>query len=242
MGYCTITDITHTIAQALTTATADSPNDFGTLSDLLEIGNELDRNLVTDAVAEYYIQQADGEIDGTLSELYKTPFCERVTFEGVLYSDVDEYNPYIVLERNCPLAAADIVILTEASSGQEERHQIDAVIGTATYSTVSEIQYFFPEGTRVLRVAYPPPIRFISARLAAAAIYDKYFSAESSPNTSKFGESMRALAYDRLNDVLYGRIILHGQHRIGRRFYNPNLVDQYGTPREGDLTRNPMGR
>jgi len=242
MGYCTVADITNTIAQTLTSATADTTNDLGSLSNLLNIGNELDKNLIPDEVVDYYIQLADNEIDGILSELYSTPFTETVTFEGTLYSEVSEYNPYIVLERNSALSAGDIVLLIDASSGQQERHVIEASVGIATYSTVTAIPYYFPENTRILRLSYPPPIRFISARLASAAIYDKYWAAEASPNTSKFGESMRAQAHDRLNDVLKGTIVLHGQHRVGRRFVNPNLIDQYGLPNNGDLTRNPAGR
>ena len=94
-----------------------------------------------------------------------------------------------------------------------------------------------PSGSRILRTTYPPPIRFISARIASANIYDKYFSSESSPNTSTFGETLRSLAYDRLNDILSGAIILHGQHRIGRRFYNPNLTDQYSLPSGGTIEK-----
>lgn len=235
MAYCTETDITKTIAQALSTATAQTSDDLGTFSNLLNIGNTLDKNLVSTSNVNYYIQLADSEIDATLSELYKTPFCEKCDFETELYSAIDEYNPYIVLERNCPLAAADIIILTDGTG--EERHQIDTVINGSTFSTVSEIQYFFPEETRILRVTYPPPVRYISARLAAANIYDKYFSSESSPNTSNFGEKARELAYSRLNDVLNGTIILHGHHRIGRRFYNPNLVDQYSLPTGGTISK-----
>jgi hypothetical protein len=238
MGYCTETDITKTIAQSLTTATADTPNDFGSYNSLINVGNTFDRNTIPSETVEYYIQLADSEIDGLLSQLYVTPFCEKVDFESTLYSGIDEYNPYIVLERKCPLAAGDVVALVHKTV--EERHEIDAIVATATFSTVSEIAYYFPEGTtRVLRLTFPPPLRFISARLAAAAIYDKYFTAESSANVSKFGDALRAIAYDRLNDILGGRIILHGQQRIGRRFYNPNLVDQYGLKNEGDITRNP---
>ena len=171
-----------------------------------------------------------------LSELYKTPFYEKADVETTIYSAVDEYNEYIVVSDRFPLNAGDIVLLIDGT--HEERHEIDEFITVSTFSTVDPIQYFFPEGSRVIRISYPPPVRFISARLAAAAIYDKYFTAESSANVSKFGDSMRALAHDRINDILNGRVILHGQQRIGRRFYNPNLIDQYGTPKEGDMTRN----
>ena len=235
MGYSTEVDITRTIAQALTSATANTSDSLGTYGNLMNIGNTLDKNLVSSGNIDYYIQLADSEIDSALSQLYKTPFCEKCDFETALYSSIDEYNPYIVIERNCPLAAGDIVILTDGT--HEERHQIDTVINGTTFSTVSEIQYFFLEDTRILRVVYPLPVRFISARLASANIYDKYFSSESSPNTSNFGNQLRELAQGRLNDVLNGNIILHGHMRIGRRFYNSNLVDQYGLPNGGTTSK-----
>lgn len=235
MGYCTQTDITNTIAQSLTSATAQTTDGLGTLSNLLNVGKVLDNNLVTENIIDYYIQLADSEIDGGLSELYETPFCEKVDFETATYSAMDEYNDSIVLEKPCPLAAGDIVLLKYGSI--EERHEIEDVLTPSTFSTVAEIQYLFPEDTRVLRVTYPKPIRFISARLASANIYDKYFSAESSPNVSNFGEKLRELAYARLNDILNGTIILHGAHRIGRRFYNPNLVDQYSLPTGGTISK-----
>lgn len=235
MGYCSENDITKTIAQALTSATANTSDALGTYGNLLNVGNTLDKNLVTSDNVDYYIQLADSEIDAALSMLYKTPFCEKCDFETTLYSSLDEYNSYLVLERYCPLAAGDIIILTDGT--HEERHQIDEVIDGKTFSTVSTIQYFFEEDTRILRVTYPPPVRFISARLASANIYDKYFSAESSPNTSSFGNQLRELAQGRLNDVLNGSIIMHGQMRIGRRFYNPNLVDQYALPSGGTISK-----
>ena len=236
MGYSTESDIVKTIAQALTSATSQTTDGLGTLSSLLNVGNVLDKNLVTTENVNYYIQLADSEIDGTLSELYTTPFCEKCDFETELFSGIDpSNNNYIVLEKYCPLSSGDIILLTDGTV--EERHVIDEVIGGDTFSTVSEIQYSFPAGTRLLRVSYPPPLRFMSARITSANIYDKYFSSESSPNTSSYGETLRGLAYDRINDILSGVIILHGQHRIGRRFFNPNLVDQYSLPTGGTIEK-----
>ena len=235
MGYCTRTDIERVIAQALTSATAATPAGLNSTSSLLNIGNTFDRNLITNSVIDSYIQLGDSEIDSLLSELYVTPFCEKVDFETELFSSMDPSNPYIVLERYCPLASGDIILLTDGT--HEERHEIDEIIGGDTFSTVSEVQYSFASGTRLLRVLYPPPLRFVSARLASANIYDKYFMSESSPNTSGYGEQIRNLAYDRLNDVLNGTIILHGAHRIGRRFYNGNLVDQYSLPTGGTIEK-----
>ncbi|KKK76988.1 hypothetical protein LCGC14_2858110 [marine sediment metagenome] len=50
-------------------------------------------------------------------------------------------------------------------------------------------------------------------------------------DTSKFGEVLREIANNDINNVLNGTTVLHGQQRIGRRFYNSNLVDQYALPK-----------
>lgn len=228
MGYCSEFDIENVIAQALTSATTQSPDSFGTLSPLIKIGNTLDKNLISDSTIDYYIKMADREIDASLSQLYNTPFCELANFETVLYSPIDDDNPYIVTEKACPLMVGDQVIIK--GDGQEERHVISEVISSMIFETEDEIDYEFLEDSRVIRVSYPDPIRFISARKAAATIYDKYFSSETSPNTSEFGNYLREMADKSITDILNGIIILHGQHRIGRRFYNGNAVDQYGLP------------
>ena len=235
MGYCTETDITNTIAQALTSATSQNLDNLNNLGNLVNVGRVLDNNLVTSSIISYYIQLADQEIDGGLSQLYKTPFCETVDFETNLFSAIDEYNNILVLERPCPLSVSDIILLRFVDT--EERHEIETIITPSTFETVDMIQYFFPADSRILRVVYPSPIRFISARLAAANIYDKYFSAESSPNISSFGDKLRELANEKINDILNGSIILHGQQRIGRRFYNPNLVEQYSLPTGGKMSK-----
>jgi hypothetical protein len=232
MGYCSKSDIENVIAQALTSATSSTTDEFGTLANLLNVGNVIDNNLITDTIVNAYIQIADREIDATLSQLYKTPLNELANLENRLFSAIDEYNEYIVLESAVPLSPGDIIILI--SGTHEERNEIDEVIDATTFSTVSPIQYHFPIGTRVIRVSYPDPIRFISARQSAANIYDKYFSSESSPNTSKFEQYLREIARQELNNILNGRTILHGQERIGRRFYNANLVEQYDLPRSAE--------
>jgi hypothetical protein len=70
----------------------------------------------------------------------------------------------------------------------------------------------------------------ISARLTSANIYDKYFASQASPNMSDFGKTMRALATNSLNNILNGRTVLHGQMRVGNRFFNSNLQDRYSLP------------
>ena len=227
MGYCSISDIQNIIAQSLTSATSTS-NDMDTLGSLLNIGKVFDTNLVTTEILNSYISMADQEIDAILNELYSTPFCETANFETELYSDIYEYNPFLIFERVCPLAVGNQVVLVFGDN--EERHEIDEVVSPTIFSTLEPIGYEFPAGTRVTRVTFPSAIRYISARMASATIYDKYFAAESSPNVSTFGKYLRDMARREINNILQGRTIIHGQHRIGRRFYNANLDAQYGLP------------
>jgi len=235
MGYCTRTDIEYVIAQALTSATASTPDALNSTASLLNIGNTLDKNLVSYNTIDSYIRIADSQINGTLSELYKTPLMEKVDLEMSLYSDITEYNDYIVLDKVYPLSPGDMIIIYQEE--QEERHIINEAISSTVFSTIEFIQYYFESGARVVRISYPDPVRWISARYAAANIYDKYFSAQVSPSISNFGENLRGIARDDLNNILIGTIILQGQERIGRRFYNPNLVDQYALPKGGALPR-----
>jgi hypothetical protein len=66
--------------------------------------------------------------------------------------------------------------------------------------------------------------------LAAANIYDKYFAAQANPDISDYGKKLRGWALSDLNSILQGIVILHGQRRIGHRFFNPMLRDRYGLP------------
>jgi hypothetical protein len=235
MGYSTRSDIELVLAQSLTSATSTTVDGLSSTASLLNVGNTLDNNLVTNNVIDFYIQLADSEIDSVLSQLYKTPFCQVADFEDVLFAAIDDHNPYIVLEETCPLAVGDIVLLTDGTT--TERHTIQDIVAPTMFNAVLEIGFDFPVDTRIIRVSYPAPLRFASARLSAATIYDKYFSAEASPSTSKYGQALREIVRQELNNVLNGRTILHGQERIGRRFYNPNLSEQYGLPLGGEPNR-----
>lgn len=228
MGYCTIQEIDKILAQSLTSAT--SPTTGSTIRrNLLNIGAVRDKNVIPDSIVNQYIQWAGQEIDATLSQMYQTPVCELSDFETELATDIDEYNSYIVLCVDCPLAVGDQVIIIE--NGVEERHEIAEAIGDGIFATVDPIQFAFSFGARLLRIKFPDPLPWICARLAAANVYDKYFSAEVSPGVSKYGTYLRDQARQKLNDVLNGRDILWGVRRVGRRLYDPTLVEDYMLPR-----------
>lgn len=225
MGYCNEQEIDNLLATALTSATNPTTQ---SRRNLLQIGAVRDKNVIPDDVVQQYIQWAGHEIDATLSQLYQTPICELADFETLIYSDIDEYNDFIVLEKACPLTVGDTVVLIEGDI--EERHSVFDVISPDTFQVTDPIMYAFTTAARVLRVKFPDPIPWICARLAVASIFDKYYSAQVSPNVSDYGKTQRNLARQKIDDILNGRAILHGVRRIGRRLYDPNITEQYDLP------------
>jgi hypothetical protein len=241
MGYCTSHDIENIISQSLTSATSPTASGLNssTKLSLLKIGTTFDKNLITDSIVDSYIQMSDATIDAKFSQMYKVPFSELVDLETTLYSPIDEYSQLIILSKVVPFNPGDKIILLYST--HEASYTVGSVLSPTvisiddpTTATVEGFTYNFPAGTRIVRLCYPNPIRFISARMAAANIYDKYFSGEVSPNTSAYGKYLRQIARQDINDILNGRTTLHGQQRIGRRFYNPNLVEQYDLPKGQD--------
>ena len=96
MGYSNRTDIENIIAQAMTSATGGNVDDLNNIQPLMNIGNVLDSNTIDIDIVDSYIRMADDEIDATLSQLYIVPFKEKIFFETILYSDIDDYNNYII--------------------------------------------------------------------------------------------------------------------------------------------------
>lgn len=227
MGYCNTTNVENLLAQSLTTATNPTPAS-GTPGNLLNIGKTLDKNLITTTIIDQWILWAGNQIDAILGSMYNVPFCQIADFETVLYSDISEYNPYVILDSGCSLTAGDEIVLIEG--GEEEKHVIKEALGNGVFETVDEILFPFSSGSRCLRVKYPDPITLIATRLAVSQIYEKYFAAQTNPNESDYGKIQRKMAVNSMNDVLNGRTVLHGAHRIGHRFKNSNIVSRYHLP------------
>ena len=222
MGYCTIGEVDNLLAQALTSATNSTSQ---ARRNLLQIGKTRDKNSISDDIINQYIRWACQEIDSHFNQLYKVPFCEQVAFQTSLVSDITEYNSYLVLEKACSLSSGDQIILTDGTD--EERHEIYEVIGNAVFSTLETISVPFAAGTRLLHVKFPDPVPWIAARLTAANVYDKYYSAQVSPNISDYGKFLRNQAMQKINSVLTGKTILFGVQRVGRVLYDPNIDAQY---------------
>lgn len=237
MGYCNQIQIEAILAQSLTSATNQVVN--GQKVPLIGFGKSLNPNLISTSTIDEYIKIADEEIDGMLSEMYEVPLFEKADLELSLLYDIGVYNEGIDLDKAGNLVPGDVLVFFD--SVQEERHVIDSITNNTSIELVDPLLGFYTASiTRVIRVKFPPPISVIAARFAAANIYDKYFAAQASPNVSDFGKQLRTLAVRDINNILNGRTILHGQKRIGHRFFNPTLRDRYRLPgiSDSDNSRN----
>jgi hypothetical protein len=228
MGYSTRQLVQNVLAQTLTSATAPT---LEGRAKLINFGNQVDKNLITNDIMDNFISMADSFINSSLSVLYKTPISESADAEFVLALNTDPYSVEIILEDNKAgqLVPGDSVIFVQ--DGTEERGIVNSILNSSTFTIESALGLTYePAYARLIRVRYPDPIPNISARLAAAGIYDRYFSAQSASEKSDYGKTQRALSRVDLNNILNGRVVLHGQHRIGKRFASGNLIDRYGLP------------
>ncbi len=226
MGYCTTRQVSDIIAQALTSGTNDTSGED--MMPLIEFGSHFNRNTISDDIINQYMTWADEEIDGALSEMYQVPLLQKSDLELELLLDIDEYNNIVSLGKAYSLLPGDVLVFFNDTD--EEKHIVSSVSNTNVELEDNIVGLFYVGDTRVLRVKYPPPISVISSRLTAANIYDKYFSAQVSPNISDYGKTLRETARRDLNNILNGRTILHGQRRIGHRFFNSNIRDRYRLP------------
>ena len=235
MGYSNAIQVDLILGQALTSARAENA-EFGVKLKLWDIGHVRDTNVIPDDVINYYISLGDNQIDGILSQQYYTPLRKCVQGQWDLTADINEYNAIITISDTNALNPGDDVIIKNLNNGDEYEDIVVEVIDQHTFSVVGPITTFF-EGSNIVvkRIQYPAPINQISARYAAAFIYDKYFSAQNTPNVSDYGNKMREVAMGELNDILNGRVILKNQMRVGDRFGGAYLDSSYShrTPVDG---------
>ena len=236
MGYCTPPLVQRILVQSLTSATTPTTTGKGSL---LNFGNSIDKNLITDEIMNQHINIADTFINSTLSVLYKTPLREIADIECKLAVDIDVYNNEVILvspQANV-FVPGDIIVINDGV--YEDKLTVSSIIGDNILKFDDIIAGIFSaDSTRILRVRFPDPIPNTSARLAAASIYDRYFSAQSASQQSDFAKTLKSMCRADLNNILNGRAVLHGQHRIGDRFLNSHLKDRYGLRgMESDSTR-----
>lgn len=238
MGYATIAEVDAVIAQALTSARPN--NTTNGKFNLINIGNTRDTNQIPNDVVEYYISLADSQIDGILTQMYETPLKKCAHGEWRLRTDLSEYNQIVEIDSVINLIPGDEVLFWDGADDDGETHIVEEVMLPRSFQTAEPTERAFSaSNTRVLRISFPPPINQISARYTCSFIYDKYFSAQNSPNVSDYGKELRKIAMQQLNDILNGKVILQEPctRRIGDRFGNPDLDDSYAHRDRGYATQ-----
>lgn len=235
MGYATRQEVILTLANVMTSGNP-APGPSG-LMPVTSIGKSI-TDTVPDDVLYQFIRYADQNIDASLSSIYRVPF-ERVN-EGTyrLGLDITAGDDDAVLQDATKFIVGDLVLVRDDVNWQEVTVSAIPSETTLTFSTPL-VKSYLAVDTTVERIRYPDPIPKISARLSAAAIYDKYFAAQVEGNQSDFGKVLRDLAYMDVNQVLSGAIRLQIQDAnmfMGRRYYNHALGDVFDTRAEAAKT------
>lgn len=256
MGYSTIDECDLILAQALTSSTPLAPSTSRVK--LIDIGNTRDTNRIPETTVEYYINLADSQIDGILSQQYFTPFDKCAHGEWTLDEDLNAVaiagteaagtdtagtpdatdGNIIEVSTAVNLVPGDEIVLHDDLTGTEEILIVATIVDQNTFTTTTDIEGIFlaDSGVRIIRLRFPPPLNQISARYAASFIYDKFFAAQAQPNISDYGKEMRTVAMGQLNDVLNGKIIMKCARRRGDIFGNPWLSDTYAHQDRGYST------
>src|SRR5690606_5441776 len=116
MGYSTPSEVDQILAQALTSSRPDSTQQR---IQLINVGNTRSSNSIPNTVVEYYISLADSEIDGILSQMYKTPLKECVYGQWELDADINEYSESIEVTTTINLVPGNIIIIRDDDTGLE---------------------------------------------------------------------------------------------------------------------------
>jgi len=220
MGYSTSELVTNILANALTRGTTNDP---GMPVNIINIGQEVRDTVDTDTFIQY-IRWADEQIDSALSVIYQTPLKRIVKGEFELLADISATDTTIYVEDSSRFFVGDIINITDRVTS--EKKVIDTIVDENEIEvTIAFTGNYLASNTMVQRVGYPDPVPLMSARFAAGNLYDKYFASQSDVNMSNYGNALRTMAENDLNSVINGRTMLYGQRILGRRFFNPGLLD-----------------
>ncbi len=230
MGYSTLNDVTIALANAL--SQGNPVNSVGTTLPITSVGNSL-TSAVQSPDLYQYIRWADDTIDSDLSSLYRTPLKRINLGSFPLYSNVTAGDSTIGVQEATRFNVGDVLLIRDTIHFQEltilSIANQSSISGTATITFTTTItNSYTASSTNIELIAYPPPINKISARLAAAYIFDKAYAAASDPNVSKYGEFLRTLAASDMNLILSGAIKLKvpgAYDLVGMRYQDASLSD-----------------
>jgi len=229
MGYSTKQEVIEALANALSQG---SPSNPGVLVDITSVGKMVS-DTVTDDQMYQFQRWADENLDASISSIYTVPLKRVNRGSYALAADITAGDTSAVLQDTTRFTIGDVVLVRDTVSGEHQQLTVSATpnVHTLTFSAPVILSYSLLT-TNVERIRYPEPIPKMSARLAAAYLYDKHFAAQVQGNESDYGKYLRNLVYQDLNSILAGTIRLmipDAGLYVGRRYYNPALDDVIGT-------------
>ena len=194
--------------------------------EIINIGNS-PRDSITPELVTDFIRLADQEIESAITTVYRVPLKRTVIRNLEIMQDVAAGGFTVEVDDATTLYSGDIIIVSDDTN--TEKKIVSSFTETQVTVSVAFTNNFLAANSTVKVLGFPRPIPLISARKAAANIFDKKFAAGASPAVSEYGKTLRQMAQDDLNDVLHGRARLLGQQMVGRRFYNAALLDTQST-------------
>lgn len=229
MGYSLKAEVVQALANALSQG---SPNAPGTLVDLVTVG-KLVSDTVNDSELFQYVSWADQKIDAAIVNIYQTPL-DRVNLGSFeLANDIVAGDTSIIMPDVTRFTIGDIILVRDSTSGQFQQVVIQDMPNENTLIlTTPLVNSYSALTTKIERIRYPDPIPLISARMAAAYLYDKHFAAQVEGNESDYGKYLRQQAFQDLENILMGverlKVADAGRY-VGRRYYNHALDDVIAT-------------
>jgi len=225
MAYSTRQEVIQALANALSQGSPSTP---GILVDVLSVGKLVSDTVNDTQIAQYQVW-ADENIDAWFSSIYQTPF-QRVNRGSLdLGDDVDPADTSIILLDTTRLTVGDVVLLRDSSDGHSQQLTIASIPTDNKINIIGAVVLEYPALTsKIERIRYPDPIPKMSARYAAALLYDKHFAAQVEGNKSEYSTYLRKLVQDDADNILRGTIKLaipDAGLYMGRRYYNAALDD-----------------
>jgi hypothetical protein len=232
MGYSSKAEVIQALATALTSGQPNSP---GVLVDVTTVG-KLVTDTVNDSEIYQYIRWSDENINAAISSVYQIPLQRINRGSYDLAADVVAAQTFILLADATIFTEGDVVVLRDLALAQSQTLTVLSIPNEnrINFTTPITLSYSMLT-TKVERIRYPDPIPKMSARLAAAYLYDRHFAAQVDGNESDYGKYLRNLVKQDMNNILAGTIKLllaeAGQY-VGRRYYNAALDDAISTHAE----------
>lgn len=230
MGYSNEIEVQLELASVLTSG---NPVPGSPIKPMIAVGKSLtDTVPITEIQA--YIRTADQIIDASVSSIYQIPLSRVNAGSFDLLVSALVGDGQLIIKDSTIFTQGDLVVIRSAGGSQELT--VTGFPNDNTLSISPPLSSNYAAGLSIIsRLRYPDPIPKISARIAAANLYDKHFAAQVEPDQSDFGIKLRQLAYDDLNEILAGSeklLVPEAGQYVGRRYQNMALLDTPSTKAE----------